>query len=124
GEYTLAYKVARIPGTALSGLGHAAYLPPGEEAFTAWQHHIGTRLPPQGLLPPRSHQMHFTLDNLNRHASRPVRLHGQQHINLPDSALAERCPPPWRMSAMPSQPLTLANLGWLLRHATGYQKGE
>ena len=124
GGYTLAYKVARIPGTALSGLNDARYLPPESAVFTAWLHHTGTRLPPRDWLPPRSHQMHFTLDNLNRHASRPVRLHGQQHLELPDSTLALRCASPWLQQPAETQPLTLANLGWLLRHATGYQTTE
>lgn len=121
GGYTLAYKIARLPGTALSGLNNSRYLQPDSAAFTAWLHHTGTRLPPRDWLPPRSHQMHFTLDNLNRHASRPVRLHGQQHLQLPDSPLAERCLSPWQQPYAATQPLTLGNLGWLLRHATGYQ---
>lgn len=122
GGYTLAYKVARIPGTTLSGLSNSFYLAPGGATFTAWLHHTGTRLPPRDWLPPRSHQMHFTLDNLNRHASRPVRLHGQHYLDLPDSKLTELCSSLWQQPSVEIQPLTLANLGWLLRHATGYQK--
>ena len=119
GAYTLASKIARIPGTPLGGLAGSPYLPPESAEFTAWLHHTGTRLPPRDWLPPRSHQMHFTLDNLNRHASQPTRLHGQQHLDLPVGAFAES---PWLRQPAEVQPLTLATLGWLLRHATGYQQ--
>lgn len=119
GEYTLASKIARLPGTPLGGLAESHYLPPESAEFTAWLHHTGTRLPPRNELPPRSHQMHFTIDNLKRHASQPVRLHGQQHLDLPACAFPESS---WLQQPAAVQPLTLATLGWLLRHATGYQQ--